>query len=59
MFVAAAEGAILRGTRNPCGLFRRLIEHKLWHHITQGDENAAHQRLELLFYGDVRKLLLT
>lgn len=55
MFVAAAERAVLRGTRNPCGLFRRLVEQKLWHHITQGDEDAAYKRLKRHFYGDLRK----
>ena len=55
MFVAAAERAVVRGTRNPCGLFRRLVERKLWHHITQGDKDAAHERLKRHFYGDMRK----
>ncbi len=55
MFLAAAERAVMRGTRNPCGLFRRLLERKLCHHITQGDEDAAHERLKRHFYGDLRK----
>jgi len=49
MFVAAAERAAIRGTSNPPGLFRRLVEQKLWHHITQGDEDAAHERLKRYF----------
>lgn len=49
MFVAAAERAAIRGTSNPPGLFRRLVEQKLWHHITQGDEDAAHERLKRHF----------
>lgn len=49
MFVSAAERAAIRGTTNPPGLFRRLVERKLWHHITQGDEDAAHRRLKQHF----------
>jgi len=55
MFVAAAERALVKGTRNPCGLFRRLVERRLWHHITQGDEDAAYERLKRHFYGDRRQ----
>ena len=57
-FVAIAEHARTIGTRNPCGLFRWLVErwgkrfvlrgrelsiHEL---VTEGDEDAAHQRIK-------------
>ena len=40
-FVAAAEHARVIGTRNPCGLFVRLVRGGLWHFVTQDDEEAA------------------
>lgn len=55
LFVAAAERALMKGTINPCGFFVRVVRSQLWHHVTQGDEDAAHQRLKTHFYGDVRK----
>ena len=33
-FVDVAERARTVGTRNPCGLFVRLVRGELWHHIT-------------------------
>jgi len=51
VFVGVAEKALMRGTRNPCGLFRRLVERKLRHHITQDDEDSAHRRLKEHLYG--------
>lgn len=54
-FVAVAERARTVGTRNPCGLFVRLVRGELWHHITQDDEDAAHRRLKQYFYGDFEK----
>lgn len=40
-FFAAAEHAKAIGTRNPCGLFAFLVRKKLWHFITQDDEDEA------------------
>ena len=54
LFVAAAERALIRGSSNPCGLFVKLVRDKLWHHITQGDEDAAHVRLKYHRFGDPR-----
>ncbi|HEV3165000.1 MAG TPA: hypothetical protein VGZ22_13300 [Isosphaeraceae bacterium] len=45
-FLAAAEHARVIGTRNPCGLFVRLIRSNLWHFVTQEDEEAANARLK-------------
>ncbi|HKQ47570.1 MAG TPA: hypothetical protein VJZ71_05845 [Phycisphaerae bacterium] len=45
-FFAAAEHAKAIGTRNPCGLFATLARRKLWHFITQDDEDAANARLK-------------
>ncbi len=50
-FVAAAEHALIIGTRNPCGLFAHLVHHRLWHVITHEDEDAANARLKQHFYG--------
>ncbi|RUL84591.1 hypothetical protein [Tautonia sociabilis] len=54
-FVAAAEHARVIGTRNPCGLFVRLVKGKLYHYLTQDDEDAANARIKRHFYGDPRK----
>lgn len=43
-FLAAAEHARARGSRNPCGLFAAIVRRGLWHVITQGDEDAAAKR---------------
>src|SRR5205823_1676166 len=50
-FVAAAEHARVIGTRNPCGLFVRLVRGGLWHFATQDDETAASVRLKRHLYG--------
>jgi hypothetical protein len=47
-FVAAAEHARAIGTRNPCGLFAAIVRRKLWHVITQHDEDAALSKLKEL-----------
>lgn len=54
-FVAAAEHARVIGTRNPCGLFVRLVRGKLWHFLTQGDEDAASLRLKRHLFGGPRR----
>ncbi|MBU0716950.1 MAG: hypothetical protein KJ749_01770 [Planctomycetes bacterium] len=55
LFVAAAERALMKGTMNPCGFFVRVVRSKLWHHVTNGDEDAAHERLKKHFYGHEEK----
>jgi hypothetical protein len=50
-FVATAEHAYVIGTTNPPGLFAHLIRHKLWHHVTQEDEDLARRRLRDHLYG--------
>jgi hypothetical protein len=41
-----AEHAAVIGTRNPAGLFVRLLKGKLWHFATADDEDAARRRLK-------------
>jgi hypothetical protein len=50
-FVAAAEHARVVGTRNPCGLFMRLVLGGLWHFATADDETAASLRLRRHLHG--------
>jgi hypothetical protein len=40
-----AEHAATIGTKNPAGLFVRLLKGRLWHFATQDDEDAARRRL--------------
>jgi hypothetical protein len=54
-FVAAAEHARVIGNRNPCGLFVRLVRGKLWHYLTQDDEDAASARLKKHLFGGRRE----
>jgi hypothetical protein len=54
-FVAAAEHARVIGTRNPCGLFARLVRGGLWHFATGDDEQAASVRLRRHLYGAARE----
>jgi hypothetical protein len=50
-FVGAAEHARAIGTRNPCGLFVRLVRCGLWSFLTQDDEDVARLRLKRHLYG--------
>ena len=50
-FVAVAEHARVIGTRNPCGLFVRLVRGGLWHFATHDDETAASMRLRQHLHG--------
>jgi hypothetical protein len=50
-FVGAAEHARVIGTKNPCGLFVRLVRSGLWSFLTQDDEDAANARLKRHLYG--------
>ena len=51
-FVAAAEHARVIGTKNPCGLFVRLVRGGLWHFATRDDEAAASVRLRRHLHGN-------
>lgn len=53
-FVSAAEHALVKGTRNPCGLFMHIVKSKLWHFCTNDDEDAANERLKRHLYGNPR-----
>jgi hypothetical protein len=44
-FVAVAEHARVIGTKNPCGLFVRLVRGGLWHFATGNDEETASVRI--------------
>jgi hypothetical protein len=50
-FVATAERARVRGVENPEGLFAELVRRRLWHFVTQDDEDQARTRLRAHFYG--------
>lgn len=53
-FFAAAEHSLVKGTRNPCGLFVHILKNKLWHYCTNDDEDAANERLKRHFFGNQR-----
>jgi hypothetical protein len=53
-FIGAAERARLRGTTNPPGFFRRVVERRLFSHITADDEEAARRRLSSYLHGERR-----
>jgi hypothetical protein len=52
-FVAAAEHARIIGTKNPCGLFVRLVRGGLLHFVTYDDEVAASVRLRRHLHGGI------
>lgn len=54
-FVMLAEHALVKGTRNPPGLFMHLLKNKLFHFGTNDDEDAAQDRLKRHFYGAARE----
>jgi hypothetical protein len=54
-FVAAAEHARIIGTRNPCGLFVRLVRGGLLHFTTCDDQETASVRLRRHLYGPTRE----
>jgi hypothetical protein len=51
IFVATAERARLTAITNAPGLFAELVRRRLWHFITQDDEDRAQKRLREHFYG--------
>ena len=52
-FVAAAEHARIIGTKNPCGLFVRLVRAGLLHFVTYDDEVAASVRIRRHLSGEI------
>jgi hypothetical protein len=52
-FVAVAEHARVIGTKNPCGLFVRLVRGGLWHFATGDDEEAASVRIRRHLHGEI------
>lgn len=51
-FAAAAEHARVRGSSNPCGLFFHVVSKKLWHYITDGDEEAVRRKVTAHLNGE-------
>lgn len=43
--VAAAERALRVANHNPCGFFATLVRRRLWHHVSQEEEERARSRL--------------
>jgi hypothetical protein len=54
-FVAVAEHAQIIGTKNPCGLFVRLVRGGLWHFATYDDETTASVRLRQHLHGIITR----
>lgn len=51
-FCGAAQRARAKGTSNPCGLFRRLVERGLWAHVTNDDEESVRAPLTRFLNGE-------
>ena len=51
-FVALAERARVVGSTNPPGFFAQLLRRRLFHFVTQDDEEHALKRLRAHIYGD-------
>lgn len=51
-FFAAAQRAVASGTQNPCGFFVTIVKRRLWHHITNQQEDMARRKLKTLDYGE-------
>jgi hypothetical protein len=54
--VAAAEHARVIGTKNPCGLFARLVRGGLLHFVTYDDEVAASVRIRKYLHGGLPEI---
>jgi hypothetical protein len=52
LWFAAAEHSLSAGKQNPCGLFVSMYQRKLWHHITQEQEDHARAKLKKLDFGE-------
>jgi hypothetical protein len=50
-FVALAQHVLLYRPENAGGLFHRLLTRRLFHFVTQADEEAAQQHLKRYLYG--------
>lgn len=53
-FFAAAERAKTVGSKNPPGLFVRIVRSGLWRFLSQDDEEAARRKIRLLLYPETR-----
>lgn len=53
-FVCSAEHALVVGSKNPPGLFVRVVRDKLWY-FTQDDEDSANRRLKMYLFGNPRE----
>src|SRR5512135_2459114 len=51
-FFAAAHHARIIGSRNPPGLFVRIVRSKLWNFLTQDDDDAARVLLRRALYSE-------
>ena len=54
-FFAAANHARVIGSRNPPGLFVRIVRSGLWNFLTQDDEDVARVQLRALLYPESRR----
>lgn len=53
-FFAAAERARSVGSKNPPGLFVRIVRSGLWRFLSQDDEDAARRKIRTLLYPEGR-----
>lgn len=53
-FFAAAERAKTVGSKNPPGLFIRIVRSGLWRFLSQDDEEAARRKIRALLYPETR-----
>jgi hypothetical protein len=53
-FFAAAERAKTVGSKNPPGLFVRIVRSGLWRFLSQDDEEAARRKIRALLYPEAR-----
>jgi hypothetical protein len=53
-FFAAAERAKTVGSKNPPGLFIRIVRSGLWRFLSQDDEEAARRKIRALLYPEAR-----
>lgn len=56
-FCAAAQRARAKGSLNPPGLFRRIVDRKLWENVTNDDEEAVRVPLTRFLNGEPDKVV--
>ena len=56
-FCAAAQRARAKGTSNPCGLFRAMVERKRWADISNDDEEAVRAPLARFLNGEPEQVV--